>query len=82
MTLRQVLNELQSHITEDFTEEMLLDAEIKTETMSTMGDLKMTAGIKEASIQIEQRYSSLQHRKVPLKKDGAPTILLKTTMVP
>lgn len=82
MTLRKVLNELQGCITETFTEDMLLDTEIKVETMSTTGDLKMTAGIKDASIQVEQRYSSLQHKKVPLKKDGAPTILLKTTMVP
>lgn len=82
MTLRQLLNELQSHITEDYTEDKLLDTEIKLEVMSTGGTYKATAVIKEANIVTEQRFSSKQNCAIPLKKDGAPTIMLKTSLVP
>ena len=82
MTLRQLLDELQSHTTEDYTEDKLLDTEIKVEVMSTGGTYKVTAVIKEANIVTEQRFSSKQDRAVPLKKDGAPTIMLKTSLVP
>ena len=82
MTLRQVLNKLQGCVTEEFTEEMLLDTEIKVEVPSATGNMTTTCGTKEVEFKIETRYSSLQHKQVPVTvspKDAA-RIVFHTTM--
>ena len=82
MRLREVLNELQSHLTEEFKEEQLLDLDIKVETMSSDGRVKTIAGVKDVRVEVEQRYSNLRHKKVPLYKSGQASIILKTSLVP
>jgi len=79
MTVREFLNDIQSG---DLTEEQLLDSELVVVTQAASGDYKVTCGIKKVTIEQEMVYSNLKHCKVPKEKNGAPYVMLQTTMIP
>ena len=79
MTLREVLNNV--HYGE-MTDEQLLDLEVKVVTQANSGTYKVNCGIKKVSVEQQMRYGSTQHRMIPAEKNGAPYVLLETTMIP
>lgn len=79
MTLREVLNNVKYG---EMTDEELLDLEVKVVSEASNGQYSVNCGIKKVDVKQELRYSSLKHEMVPLEKNGAPYILLETTMIP
>lgn len=79
MTLRELLKSV--HYGE-MTDEELLDLEVKVRTEASNGVYGVECGIKDITVEQLTRYSNLKHAQVPLEKNGAPYVIITTTMVP
>ena len=79
MKLRELLNNVRYG---EMTEEELLDLEVKVVTEANSGTYKVNCGIKSVKVEQHLVYSCLKHAMVPAEKNGAPYILLETTMIP
>lgn len=79
MKLREILNNVSYG---EMTEDELLDLEVKVVTESSNGQYKVDCGIKNAKVEQQLVYSSLRHTMIPKEKNGAPYIILETSMIP
>lgn len=79
MTLREVLNNVRYG---EMTEDQLLDLEVKVVTEANNGQYKVNCGIKNVEVKQELRFGITQRKMIPAEKNGAPYILLETTMIP
>ena len=79
MKLREILNNVSYG---EMTEDELLDLEVKVVTESSNGQYKVDCGIKNVKVEQQLVYSSLRHAMMPKEKNGAPYIILETSMIP
>lgn len=79
MTLKELLSNVSYG---EMTEEELLNLEVKVVTESSNGQYKVDCGIKAVKVEQQMVYSSLRHAMIPKEKNGAPYVILETTMIP
>lgn len=62
LTLRQVLNQLQSQVTEDFTEDQLLDLPIKVRIPHSSAQFSTVTGVIRCDVKKKTQYSKAEQR--------------------
>lgn len=62
MTLREVLNQLQASVTEELTEEQLLDLPIKVRIPHSSAQYTTLTPVNNCSVQKKQEYSKAEQR--------------------
>lgn len=82
MKLRELLELAEAQITDDFTQEKLLDTDIKVRVHAATGTYDINTGVAAARFEVEKRYGHTQKDMIPATVEGLPSLVLDTTMVP
>lgn len=67
LTLRQVLNQLQSQINDDLTEDQLLDLPIKIRIPHSSAQFSTVTGVVKCDIKQKKEYSKAEQRTVVIE---------------
>ena len=82
MKLKELLELAEAQITDDFTQEQLLNTDIKVRVHVSTGTYDINTGVASACFEVEKRYGHTQQAMIPATVEGLPSLILDTTMVP